>query len=154
MTELVARSSVQKVEKFLNRAKFDDLGDFSEKSVTVQPSSIKKNKLIPRFWSEITKCQESETCDECLIVALRIPDDDQCLDLYNCDLLITARDLNECNFRKQLGKCLLTDNSTIYIEISNLTIRGSERLIAILRDFKALFDNRVCVKTLRHISVF
>ena len=152
MTELAARSSVQKVEKFLNRAKFDELGEFHEKSVTVQPSSRKKGKLIPMFWSEITKYQESETCDECLIVALRISDDDHSLDFYNCDLLITARDINECNFRKQLGKCLLTENSTVYIEISNLTIRGSDRLMAILRDFKALFDNRVCVVLISNLS--
>ena len=152
MTELLARSSVQKVEKLLNRAKFDELGDFCEKSVTVQPSTRKKGKLVPRFWGEITKCQESKTCDECLIVALRIPDDDQSLYLYNCDLLITARDINDCNFRKQLGKCLLNENSTMYIEVSNLTIRGSDRLMAILRDFQALFDNRVCVVLISKLS--
>ena len=151
MSELVANNAVQKVEKLLNRAKFDEIGTFSEKSVTVQPSET--GKLIPRFWTEIIKHQESAALEGCLIVMVRIPDNDPSLDtMYKCDLLISSRDLNECNFRKLLGNCLLSHSSNVYIEVSDLTLRGSERLMALLRDFQSLFDNRIVVVLVSKLS--
>ena len=97
----------------------------------------------PEYWSDILFVKSSSDREGCVIVS--ICDHHLSLNLYKCDLLITSEDLNQCNFHKQLGTCLLKDDCTIYIEISKLSIRGSERLVSILKNFRQLFDSRITV---------
>jgi myosin heavy subunit len=137
-----ARAAVQNVDQLLKKAKSDDLGTFTSKSVTAQPMKRRRDDA-PDYWSDILYVKSSSDREGCVIVS--ICDHHLSINLYKCDLLITSEDLNQCNFHKQLGTCLLKDDCTIYIEISKLSIRGSERLVSILKNFRQLFDSRITV---------
>ena len=65
--------------------------------------------------------------------------------VFKCDLKLTSRDLNSCDFSIQLATCLTLDSPRMYIDCSNLNKRGQVRLLDILKKLKILFDSRVCV---------
>ena len=125
------------------KGKSDELGDFPSKSSTVQPKTNRRGKE-PDFWKEISNAGENLTTAGCLIVSLG-EGKTIMSEHYNSDLLISSEDLNSCYFHKNLAKCLIKQTSVVYIEANNLTIRGSERLVSMLKDLKHLFDSRCWV---------
>ena len=139
ISKVKARAAVKNVVIFIKKAQEDELGSFSLKSSTSQPTARFMSEP-PEFWKEILKHCDSRSDDGCLIVSLT-EEKKRCL--YKCDLLISSDDLNSCTFHKQLSRCLLKKKSVIYIDALKLTIRGHERALNILRDCKALFDDRV-----------
>lgn len=58
-------------------------------------------------------------------------------------LVISSSDLNSCSFAKGLANILFQDRCNIFIETSNLSKGGQNRLKLIIDDMLALFDNRV-----------
>ena len=125
------------------KGKSDELGDFPSRSSTAQPKTNRRGKE-PDFWKELSNAGDNLTTAGCLIVSL---DEGKTImsEHYKSDLLISSEDLNSCYFHKNLAKCLIKQTSVMYIESNNLTIRGSERLVSILKDLKLLFDSRCWV---------
>ena len=60
-------------------------------------------------------------------------------------LTVDSNDLNKCSFSSELGKLFLSDRLYLFMETSNLTTSGKERLVKIVKQVKTLFDNRVRV---------
>ena len=137
--------AVESVTKFIKRAKADELGNFPTKSRTSQPSNM-SGGIEPEFWKDFVKYSE-ENSGESLVFS--VPGQQNLSALFKCDLLLSSVDLNSCYFHQKLGKCMIKNNSVIYIEVDKLSIRGSERLLGIVSDMKKLFDGRCWVILLK-----
>ena len=146
MTQSGAEKAIKRVSQFLMKGKSDELGDFPSKSTTAQLKTNRRGKgsLEPGFWKEISDAAKQMTSAGCLIVSVG---EERTImsENYNSDFVISSEDLNSCYFSKSLAKCLIKQTPVVYIEVNNLTIRGSERLISMLRDMKHLFDSRCWV---------
>ena len=57
-------------------------------------------------------------------------------------LTVDSNDLNKCSFSSELGKLFLKYRLHLFMETSNLTGTGKERLVKIVKQVKTLFDNR------------
>ena len=137
----VVDDSVHSVTEFLHKGKTDELGEFASKSRTTQPRSNRRATPAPKFWKHIVNAAECHTGGS-LIISISV---ENCSDHYKSDLLLSSDDLNSCNFHKKLAKCLVKETSVVYIEVNKTTIRGSARLLSILKDVKQLFDSRIWV---------
>ena len=137
--------AVESVTNFIKRAKADELGNFPNKSRTSQPSNM-SGGIEPDFWKEFVQYSE-EHSGESLVFS--VPGQQNLSTLFKCDLLLSSVDLNSCYFHQKLGKCMIKNNSVIYIEVDKLSIRGSERLLGIVSDMKKLFDGRCWVILLK-----
>ena len=126
------------MSEFIERGVKDELGSFVLKSITIQPLT-KDSSKVPEFWSDIVLFS-SKHCG-CLVVSLCGQVDG--VHMYKSDLFLTSEDMNMNYFHKKLCNCMIKDRTVIYIDVSNLTIRGSERLLGMLRDAKKLFDSRI-----------
>ena len=133
--------AVLNINQLLLKAKRDELGDFKEQAETVQPRR-KKWSMKPSYWGDIDKALEVSGRESCLVASLEYHAN---IDYYDCDLMISSQDVNSCNFVKRLGQCLLLKKCTIYFEVSELSIRGKERLLNLVRDLKKFLDSRVLV---------
>ena len=136
VTKVQARMAVQDVNQLLLKTKSDELGAFTGSSKT----SFAKTFTKPSFWKEISNELHSGR-KECFVVSFGNNKNV----FYDCDLLISSTDLNSCDFSLQFSKCLLMDKSTIYIDVSDISIRGKQRLMGLLRDMKKFFDQRVLI---------
>lgn len=137
VTKVNATLAVEDINQLLLKAKADELGEFADIPDTSLPKDVRK----PTCWEEIIKEVLSSQRCECIVVIFR----NNTNFFYNCDLLLSSRDLNACNFSLNLSRCLLLKKSTIYVELSNLSVRGSQRLVSLLRDMKKFLDNRVLI---------
>ena len=137
----VVEEAVRKVSDFLLVGKSDLVGEFSCKSKTTQTRPKGSNEVEPLFWQSVIHADSESTTGRCLVMSLS----GQNSEYYQCDLLLSSEDLNSCYFHKNLAKSLVKESTVIYVEVDNLSIRGSERLLVMLRGLKKLFDSRVKV---------
>ena len=143
LSKPVVEEALRKVTEFLRIGKTDLVGDFISKSKTIQTQS-KYRKEAPMFWNSVMNAASESTTGKCLVMSLSGENSEKIV-YYKSDLLISSEDLNSCYFHKKLGKSLIKETTVIYVEVNNLTIRGSERLLSMLKDIKKLFDSRVKV---------
>ena len=141
VSKAVVEEAVRKVTDFLRVGKADLVGEFTCKSKTAQTRPKGRNEVEPTFWQSVINADSESTTGRCLVMSLSGENSEY----YQCDLLLSSEDLNSCYFHKNLGKSLVKESTVIYVEVDKLTIRGSERLLVMLRDLKKLFDNRVKV---------
>ena len=144
------RVAVQQVMQLLFKGRSDTIGEFKETSKSGGKQICKNSTVTPPFYIELEKYFKSRLFDDVIIVSIS---SSRLSDLHKGDLKLTSRDLNCCDFSFLLASCLTQDFSTIYIECSNLNKRGLKRLLAILKDMKMLFDNRVHVILLSEASI-
>ena len=137
------RLKVEQIMIFLYIGKSDEIGSFLEipdklgnslSNTNVDPSSL--DKEIQEFiCSRKNKNVATILCLSHTNTA----------DITVCDLFLSSRDINRCNFSKQLAECLTLENSKIHVECSELNNRGLNRLHNLLNKLKELFDHRVIV---------
>ena len=121
---------------FLKKGQKDKIGVFKEASKGKEVSS----EIKPFFYTEFENFVESRNSENAVVVQVSNFDMKLC---HRADLLLRSRDFNNCDFSLQLANCLTKDSATIYMECKNVNNRGLKRMLAILKDVKALFDNRV-----------
>ena len=136
------RDIVQEVMTFLFLCKADSRGEFTESSKAKEKNPLSTSHTTPSYYSEMNSYFETDISDSVIIVSIS---NIKFSEVYECDLMLTSRDLNYANFSLQLANCLTLPSSTIFIECSNLKKRGLMRLMEFLKRLKALFDNRVRV---------
>ena len=132
--------SINHVSALLLKGKADELGDFKLKSKTEQPNPCKFQANPPEYWEKISAFANSEHTGRCLVAAVQ--DDNSCIDYFKSDLLLNGKDFNECYFQKRLANCLVKERCAIYLMMTELSIRGRERLISLLRDCRKILDER------------
>jgi peptidoglycan hydrolase CwlO-like protein len=139
-TEKEMRQLIQDVMRFLYKGKADVIGEFKEKSKSrVNPIN---SSGTPVYYSELEKFVELRLSECAVIVSIT---KNKFRAYHRSDLVLSSTDLNSCDFCLLLGNCLAKDSSNVYIECDNLNRRGKNRLLAILKDMKLYFDNRVCI---------
>ena len=138
----MVEESIGKVTEFLRKGKADLIGEFTTKSRTTQH---KYEDNEPSYWKSVLEAASESTSGRCLVMSFS-SENSKISEYYMSDLFLSSEDLNTNYFHKKLAKSLIRESSVIYIEVNKkLTIRGSERLLSMLKDMKKLFDNRVKV---------
>lgn len=132
--------SIDRVSALLLKGKKDELGDFKLKSKTEQPNTCSFQATPPEYWVKISAFANSEHTGRCLVASVQ--DENSCIEYFKSDLFLSGNDFNECYFHKRLANCLVKERCTIYMMMTELSIRGRERLISLLRDCRKILDER------------
>ena len=132
--------AISKVDGILKKAKFDDSGVSLKSVSTKKQREYRELEDEPDYWQQILAVQKGSSQRSCVIASMTLRGS---LEFYACDLLVSSENLNNGNFRKQFGNCLLQDSCVIYFEVTNITLLGQSRLISLLEGCKELFDSRV-----------
>ena len=137
--------SIQKVMEFFFHGKSLHGKDFSKKSEN-KVHDNKGSKKSSDLLDDIENTSDQRVEESPMVVSCdRSLKDELFSAVSEPYLVVTSDDLNSCSFSNELGKLFLHDNCTLFLETSNLTKLGTERLQVILKELKTLFDNRVRV---------
>ena len=131
--------SIELVSALLRKGKTDEIGDFVIKSQTKQISDA-ETQDPPEYWTKISNYANTQHNGMCLVVS--VLHESTGVDYFKSDLLLSDDDFNNCYFHKRLANCLVKERSVLYLTVGNLTIRGRERVISVVRDCKKLLDDR------------
>ena len=105
-------------------------------------SSLISPASVRRIWEELDQYKKERTESAALIAAVS---GDVAEFLTVPYLVLSGRDMNQCNFSGNLASVLLVPVSCIIVTTENLTENGFSRLASILRDLQAYFDSRLTV---------
>ena len=136
------KCQIQSVMRFLYKGQCDVIGKLEEVSKAKVHAARNNAAGTPLYFSEFEKFLEGRSKECAVIVSV---EKEKFRSYFKSDLVLSSKDINECDFSFLLGTCLAEKSSNIYIECDDLNRRGLQRLLAILKDITSYFDRRVCI---------